>query len=778
MHRSHVAVWGSGFVLALGIAGCVDASWIGVSQEEIAIPGDWDAPATTRAIAATQRVDVVDPPPVLPLGSCTSTRPFEGTCTHPACLRAHPGTTELDAYIRGRWSYVGAGGTYTCRRNSNPDASDHLSVHSIGRAIDLMITPIGGQADNTRGDPVANWLIENAEYIGIQRVIWDGWYWNGERGFSQISDTRRSDGSYRTDHHVNHIHVELSVDGAARRTRFFTDGAPPATCPNVCYGTAVVQTDCSYVDCAVTGEVCLAGPPRCGSGAPPEPPESELVASAPPPTIALLGGLTRFASVAPTRLFDTRDGADSALLLRTDGATTGPLTASRRGIVSDWAGLPAGAASVWLNIAALPHAMPGFVSVGPLGATSSTSAVNFFPPRLRANAAAVALGGANSIVFTASTDVDVVGDWTGAFATSGSGLRTHGPRRVLDTRASATPLVAGTPFSLDVGAPADANGVVASVTVVGGEADGFLVAYPCAAAVPSTSNINFAAHLVSTTTVISELSGGTVCFLSNQAVELIVDVTGFLVPDGELSYQAMLGARLLDTRTAGTRYQGRLGVHQVIELPIQSLPGMPSEVFAVMANLVSISPGSRGYVSAFPCGAAVPATSSVNFDSDDPAAALVVSSLGTGASGPGSLCLFASARTDLVVDVVGVWVPTPAAPPPVPGPGPIDPDRPEPMEPPTGPPDPEDLLDAGPEVYEDSSVFVLPDGRVVTPADYEDGSLGPGTGPDGAPGSDGGGAAAAGGCSCRVGAHRDASGAALVMAAVALAGGWRRRRAR
>jgi hypothetical protein len=754
---------------------CVAPSPLDVSEEEIALPGDWDAPATTRAIAATQYVDVVEPPAVLPLGSCTSTDPWVGTCTHPACLRAHPGTTELDAYIRARWTYVRAGGTYTCRRNSNPDASDHLSVHSVGRAIDLMITPIAGQADNTAGDPIANWLIENAEYVGIQRVIWDGWYWNGERGFSQISDTRRADGSYRTDHHTNHIHVELSVDGAAERTRFFTEGAPPSTCPNVCYGTAVVQTDCSYVDCAVTGEVCLDGPPRCGAGAPPEPPEATLDASAAPPFVALLGGLTRYTSVAPTRLFDTRDGADSARLMRTDGTTSGPLTSTRRGIVSDWPGLPAGATSVWLNVAALPRGTAGFVSAVPLGATSTTSTVNFFPPRLRANAAAVGLGGGNAVSFVASTDVDVVADWTGAFTATGSGLRTYGPRRFLDTRATGAPLVAGTPFSLDVEAPAGATGVVASVAVVGATADGFLVAYPCASPIPSTSNINFAAGLVSTTTVISDLSDGSVCFFSNQPADLIVDVTGYLMPEGELSYQAMFATRLLDTRTPGTRYGGRLGVHQVIELPIQSIPGMPAEVLGVVANLVSISPGSRGYLSAFPCGAPIPGTSSLNFDSDDPAASLVVSSVGTGASGgPGSLCIFASARTDLVVDLMGVWVPTPAAPPPEPGPGPVSPDHPETMDPPMGPPPADDLLDAGPEVYEDSSVVFLPDGRVLGPEDFDDAST---TTPrrDGATGPAGG---AGGGCRCRVGRSGDAHGASLIAAMLGLAISIRRRRAR
>ena len=160
---------------------------------------------------------VVDPPPVLPLGSCTSTNPWVGTCTHPACVRAHPGTTALDQYIRARWTYVGAGGVYTCRRNSNPASTAYLSVHSIGRASDLMIPTIGGDADNTAGDAVANWLIENAEVIGIQYIIWDEWTWMAARTPGQKGRMYTGPNP-----HHDHLHVELSAAAGARTTDWFS----------------------------------------------------------------------------------------------------------------------------------------------------------------------------------------------------------------------------------------------------------------------------------------------------------------------------------------------------------------------------------------------------------------------------------------------------------------------------------------------------------------------------------------------------------------------------
>lgn len=637
----------------------------GVRADAIAIPGPWDPPAGTRSIARTQYVDVVDPPRVSPLGSCTSTNPFACSCTHPACSPALPGTAELDRYLRTRFPYLRSGGLYCCRQNSS-SGSVSLSVHAIGRAMDLMVPMIGGDADNTRGDAVANFLVENAEYIGIQRVVWDRTYWNGERGFGALGSASLP--------HTDHIHAELSIDGAARRTPFFTAGAPPEVCPVVCYGTAVVATDCSFVDCALTGQVCLPDPPRCGAPIPPEPAEAARNAAAVLPTVAATGGLTRLALVPPQRLFDTRTAGSSASLVRSDGATSGPLTATRTGTFSAWS-LPAGSTGAWLTLAAIPAA-PGFVVAFPAGSPNpGTSTVNAAPPRVRANAAPVVLGAGGGVTFTSIAEVDLIADLTAAFAPSGQGLVPAGPQRVLDTRAVGMTLTAGMPYAIDARAPAGATGVVATLAVIGGALPGFVSTFPCAAGVPVTSSVNFAAGRVSSNTIVSGLTDGQLCVQSSAEAHLIVDVSGYLVPDGGLSYQALTPRRLLDTRSAESLYTGRLGERQVIELPIQALPGMPAGVGAVVANITATTPSGAGFVTAFPCGMPVPATSSLNYDTDGAVGGVTVMAVGGG-----SLCVFAQARTDLIVDVLGVWVPTPAAPPVDPGPGP-DPHPDDPDDP-------------------------------------------------------------------------------------------------
>ncbi len=642
------------FVAAALAVGCMGGDPVGVSLQEMRIPGDWVPPEAVFAAANGQYVEVVEPPSIAPLGYCPEPGTFT-TCVHPACTAAHPGTTEIANYIFGRWSFARNSGTYSCRRNSGN--TSHLSVHAIGRAIDIGIATIDGDADNTRGDEIANWLIANAEHIGVQRVIWDGMYWTGSRRndhFREMCDTRAECGG-RTppDHHVNHIHLEVSVAAGRRETAFFRSGPPARSCPVVCYGTAAVAEDCSYVDCAASGEVCMSDPVRCEPGPPPEPELAVHQPDAPLPTVVPRGLVSRLALIEPVRLFDTR--------------MESPLTPAAPRTLSTIDAIEPGTTAIWMNVAAIPRMDPGFIVVHPSGPAPMISTVNFAPPRVRANGVAVPIN-AGGVTFTPSTEVDAVADLNAAFSpTAGLGLRTGGPRRVFDSRSLDAIVRDGTPLAIDLGAPPGAVGVIASLAVVQNrDAAGFLTAFACGEDMPETSMVNFAANTVTANTIVSGVGRGPagealLCIQPSTPVHVVVDVTGVLVPDGELSYQPLAGTRLLDTRSPDGLYVGRLGRGQTIELPIAAIPGMPDDVRAVTVNLTTISPGERGHVVAYPCDLpGVPETSNLNFDSDNPAAAIAVSRL----SADGRLCLYSIARTFLVVDLLGAWVPTPDAPEP------------------------------------------------------------------------------------------------------------------
>jgi len=70
-----------------------------------------------------------------------------------------------------------------------------------------MNPPIDNRANSAVGDPIANWLVQNAAANGVP--------WSGSR-------SGRKERPYGGPNpHFDHIHVELNRDGAARLTPWF-----------------------------------------------------------------------------------------------------------------------------------------------------------------------------------------------------------------------------------------------------------------------------------------------------------------------------------------------------------------------------------------------------------------------------------------------------------------------------------------------------------------------------------------------------------------------------
>lgn len=395
--------------------------------------------------------------------------------------------------------------------------------------------------------------------------------------------------------------------------------------------------------------------PHCGlRSVVTEAPMAAFMPDAALPAVAPQGPPSRFTARTPTRLFDTRGPETSARLVRSDGSSAGPLSLTASGAFRAWSdvGVPSNATAVWLNLTAVGLLTPGYVTVFPHGRPRpETSNVNYEPSRAVANATPVALGASSQVDFEAHSAVEVIADLAGFFSPTGAGLSPITPTRVLDTRSLTMPLRAGVPRSVDVRAPADAVAVVSSVAVIARGAPGFLTASPCGAPVPTTSNVNFGGADVIANAVVSGLGGGRMCLTSNVDVDAVIDVTGYLTPAASLSYVPLFPQRILDTRATPGRYVGRVAARQVLELPIQRLAGMPAAVGAVVANLTVVDADSAGFVTAYPCGTPAPEASTLNFAPGRAVGGLTVSAVGTG-----SLCLFASARAHVLVDVLGVWV--------------------------------------------------------------------------------------------------------------------------
>ncbi len=177
------------------------------SYEGAPAPARWVLPAAVRAAGERQHV-AYDPAPA-----------WEGGRNCGGALLKGP--ARLRSFLRSRAPGVGAIGGYNCRPNT-ANAS-RTSVHGSGRALDIMIPPVRGAANASVGDPIANWLVQNASAIGVQYIIWNRVKWSGAR-------RGRKDSAYGGPNpHIDHIHVELNDAGARAATPWFQSTANEVT---------------------------------------------------------------------------------------------------------------------------------------------------------------------------------------------------------------------------------------------------------------------------------------------------------------------------------------------------------------------------------------------------------------------------------------------------------------------------------------------------------------------------------------------------------------------
>jgi hypothetical protein len=376
-----------------------------------------------------------------------------------------------------------------------------------------------------------------------------------------------------------------------------------------------------------------------------------------------------FTPVVPARLMDTRAGLPTVDCLFSGqgirgGGTVTELTVAGRG------GVPADASAVVLNVTATEGAGAGFVTVFPCGSSKPlASNLNFVTGEAIPNAVVAKIGTGGKVCLYTNVAVHLIVDVNGFFAAT-AGLQPVVPARLLDTRPGSDTVdglfsgigqrTGGTVTQLVVagrgGAPADSAAVVLNVTATNAAAAGYVTVFPCGSPQPLASNLNFAAGDTIPNAVVSKVGvGGAVCFSSNVAVDLIVDVNGYF--GSTAGFTSVVPARLLETRTGLATVDGQfngIGLRAggaVTELTVAGRGGVPADATAVVLNVTATDPAGAGYITVFPCGAAQPLASNLNFAAGDTIPNAVVAKVGTG----GKVCLFSNVAVHLIVDVNGYY---------------------------------------------------------------------------------------------------------------------------
>lgn len=371
-------------------------------------------------------------------------------------------------------------------------------------------------------------------------------------------------------------------------------------------------------------------------------------ASAPPATVG-------YTPIDPVRILDTRDGTDGG---RPEGRFPGDCS-----VAVDLPGeaVPTAAEAVALNVTTVGADAGGFVTVFPCGAERPwASNVNPRPGEATPALVVLPVDATRRACVYASVPTHVVVDVVGWFGPGGQPYHPTAPTRLRDTRATGEPLEPGVVRRIAVGGrgdvPVDATAAALNLTVVDAVAGGYAVAYPCGAA-PGTSTVNVVRGAARANhTYVGLAPGGEVCVLSSVGADVIVDLVGWFGPDrtGEagLKLSPRVPVRLADSRVPGDALAGPLTPGRPFALDVLATDAPAPHSVAAVLGVVATGASGPGWVTFFPCGTPMPATSSLNPEPGVDVANVVTVALGD----DGRVCGVASAAVHLAVDLLGTFV--------------------------------------------------------------------------------------------------------------------------
>lgn len=473
-----------------------------------------------------------------------------------------------------------------------------------------------------------------------------------------------------------------AVTGATgyRVTPYVVGGASPAAQPSQSF--ALTSGTVTGLENGTTYEFTVAGISASGDVGPDTTPSSQVTttagvpgrvpyAEAQPGNAVMAPGPwpSRYLSLPPTRVLDTRDGTGGVAVAKVGAGQT--LAVHMLGNHN----IPAsGVSAVVLNVTVADQTASSYLSVCPATPCGGAfSNLNFTPGAPVPNLVEATLGsGGNVYFFNLAGTVNVIADVFGYVSVNGdSGVDGHyvpwTPTRVLDTRSHTqgiSTLQPGQTVNLKVsgqnGLPSGGmEAVVVNLTVDKPTASSYLSLWPGPAANPwtGTSNLNFGAGQTRANRVVVPLGADGTLNLKNLAgtADAIIDVGGYLTdgtvpPSSNGLYTGVNPVRAMDTRShlggSGTLPPNHWATLQVTG----GGTGVPAGATAVVINLTATNPTAPGYLEVNATGTGQGTASDLNFAGGQTIPNLVVAPL----DGGGAIHIYNFAgSTDVLVDVFG-----------------------------------------------------------------------------------------------------------------------------
>ena len=241
------------------------------------------------------------------------------------------------------------------------------------------------------------------------------------------------------------------------------------------------------------------------------------------------------------------------------------------------------------------------------------------------------------------------------------------PCRVADTRnlegAFGGPAIAAD-GSRDFVVPASACGVPVTaqayslnVAVVPAGVLGYLTLWPSGQAQPLVSTLNSDGRIKSNAAIVRAGAAGAISVFASNATDLVLDINGYFVPASDpaaLAFYPITPCRVADTRNTNGPLGGPLlggGQSRTFPIPAALACHIPVDVRAYSLNLAAVPKGPLGFLTAWPTGQPKPLAATLNASTGTVAANAAIVPAGSN----GSIDVFASSATDLVIDINGYF---------------------------------------------------------------------------------------------------------------------------
>ncbi len=248
------------------------------------------------------------------------------------------------------------------------------------------------------------------------------------------------------------------------------------------------------------------------------------------------------------------------------------------------------------------------------------------------------------------------------------------PCRVVDTRDNTKPEGFGPPsFSVGTtrsftipsgpcnGIPANAQAYALNVTVVPNGPLEYITVWPTGQSQPNASTLNsFDGEVKANAAIVAAGTGAAISVYATNDTDVVLDINGYFVPNTEanaLAFYPLAPCRVVDTRpgAASTIATGRLAASSITTLPILSSNcNVPATAQAYSLNFTLVPPETPvAYLTVWPTGEAQPFVSTLN----DPTGTVEANAGIVPAGFGGSIDVYVTDATDLVVDINGYFAP-------------------------------------------------------------------------------------------------------------------------